>query len=424
MESSPARRTELTSNSLGALFDPLNPEQIEDPYPIYARARREEPVFFSQKLNAWVVTRYSDLTAVLRDNVHFSSVGSLESQPDLAPEALAILRTGYVEFLSLVQSDPPDHTRIRTVFNKAFAAPRIAALESYIRQVANELIDSFIAEGEADLVDRFAFPLPVAVIFRMLGVPRSDLAQVKGWSNDRQILLAGTASTEQLVASARGFIALQRYFQEHLERRAQKPQDDLLSLLVPIEIGGRAPLSMQEAVSNAIDLLAAGHETTTDLIGNGLSLLMAHPAQMEELRVDPSLISPALEEILRTDAPVRGLFRRVTSSTLLGGVKVPAGARLFLLYGSGNRDEAQFPKGDSFDIHRVHAAQHLSFGKGLHFCVGSTLAKLEGRVAFELLLKRLPNLRRHATLPSERRPYVILRGFEHLPVQWDVAARS
>ncbi|MEO5730107.1 MAG: cytochrome P450, partial [Byssovorax sp.] len=213
----------------------MNPEQMEDPYPIYARARREEPVFFSQKLDAWVVTRYSDLTAVLRDNVHFSSVGSLESQPELAPEVLAILRTGYVEFLSLVQSDPPDHTRIRTVFNKAFAAPRIAALESYIREVANELIDSFIAEGEVDVVDRFAFPLPGAVICRMLGIPRSDLAQVKTWSNAKQVLLVGAAPTEQLVASAHGFIALQRYFQEHLERRAQKPQDDLLSLLVPIE---------------------------------------------------------------------------------------------------------------------------------------------------------------------------------------------
>jgi cytochrome P450 len=151
---------------------------------------------------------------------------------------------------------------------------------------------------------------------------------------------------------------------------------------------------------------------------------MAHPEQMAELRADPGLIPEALEEILRIDAPVRGLFRRVKSSTLLGGVKIPAGARVFLLYGSGNRDEAHFPRGDVFDIHRVHAAQHLSFGKGLHFCVGSLLAKLEGRVAFELLLKRLPNLRPHATLPWERRPYVILRGFEHLPIQWDVSALS
>ncbi|MFS8070009.1 MAG: hypothetical protein ACMG6S_26895, partial [Byssovorax sp.] len=170
MEPSPARRTELTSKSLGALFDPLNPEQMEDPYPLYARARREEPVFFSQKLNAWVVTRYSDLTTVLRDNVHFSSVGSLESQTELAPEVLAVLETGYMEFLSLVQSDPPDHTRMRTVFNKAFAAPRIAALESYVREVANELIDSFIAEGEADLVDRFAFPLPGTVLAATGGI--------------------------------------------------------------------------------------------------------------------------------------------------------------------------------------------------------------------------------------------------------------
>jgi cytochrome P450 len=423
MEPSSARKIDFVRPTLGDLFDPLAPDQIEDPYPLYAQARREEPVFFSRKLNAWVVTRYRDLTAVLRDTVHFSSVGSLESQPELAPEVQAILDTGYREFLSLVQSDPPDHTRIRHVFNKAFAAPRLAALEPYVREVATSLIDSFIKEGEVDIVDRFAFPLPGAVICRMLGVPRSDIEQLKTWSNAKQILLVGKGSKEQLVTCAHQFIALQRYFQGHLERRAQKPQDDLLTLLVPIEIGGKAPLSMQEAVCNAIDLLAAGHETTTDLIGNGLALLMAHPAQMAELRADSSLIPAALDEILRIEAPVRGLFRRVTSPILLGGVKLPVGARLFLLYGSGNHDEAQFEDGDTFNIRRVHAAQHLSFGKGLHFCVGSILAKLEGSIAFELLLQRLPNLRRHATLPSERRPYVILRGFEHLPVQWDAPAR-
>jgi cytochrome P450 len=423
MEPSSARKIDLAKRPLGDLFDPLAPDQMEDPYPLYARARQEEPVFFSSKLNAWVVTRYRDLTAVLRDTVHFSSVGSLESQAELAPEVQAILDTGYREFLSLVQSDPPDHTRIRHVFNKAFAAPRLAALEPYVREVAGSLIDSFVHEGEVDIVDRFAFPLPGAVICRMLGVPRSDIEQLKTWSNAKQVLLVGKGSHELLVTCAHQFIALQRYFQGHLERRAQKPQDDLLTLLVPIEIGGKAPLTMQEAVSNAIDLLAAGHETTTDLIGNGLSLLMDHPDQMAELRADPSLIPAALEEILRIEAPVRGLFRRVTSSVLLGGVKLPAGARLFLLYGSGNRDEAQFPNGDSFDIHRVHAAQHLSFGKGLHFCVGSILAKLEGSIAFELLLQRLPNVRPHATLPSERRPYIILRGFEHQPIQWDAPAR-
>jgi cytochrome P450 len=422
METTEARGADSAGQSIGAIFDPLDPQQIEDPYPLYARARREEPIFFSQLLDAWVVTRYGDLSAILRDTVHFSSVGSLEARPELGPEVLAVLDTGYVEFLSLVQSDPPDHTRIRNVFNKAFAAPRIAALEQHVRGISGELIDSFVAEGEADLVDRFAFPLPGAVICQMLGIPRSDLAQVKTWSNAKQILLAAAASPERLVECAREFVALQRYFQEHIERRAKAPQDDLLTLLVPADIGGTAPLSMQESVSNAIDLLAAGHETTTDLIGNGISLLMEHPQQMAELRADPTLIPAAVEEILRMEAPVRGLFRRVTATVEFGGITLPAGARLFLLYGSGNRDEAEFPRGDDFDIHRARAAQHLSFAKGIHFCVGALLAKLEGRVAFELLLKRLPNIRRHATLPSERRPYVILRGFEHLPIQWDVVA--
>jgi cytochrome P450 len=409
-------------SDVGTIFNPLDPEQLEDPYPIYARARREEPVFYNHQFDVWVVTRYEDLCTVLRDPECFSSVGALETKPDLSPEIVAVLETGYVKALSLVQSDPPDHTRMRNVFNNVFSPQRVAAMEPQVRAIANKLIDGFEKDGMADLISQFAFPLPGIVICDVLGVPRSDLPQIKRWSNAKQVMMSATETPEKMLEYAYDFVALQHYFREHITGRAKEQKDDLLTLLVPAEIGGTAPLSMQEAVCNAMDLLAAGHETATDLIGNGLALLMDHPKQMADLRADPTLLPKALEEILRMEAPVRGLFRRVTTTVELGGVTLQPGARLFVLYGSGNHDEAEFSRADEFDIHRrKEEPPHLSFSKGIHYCVGSALARLEGRIAFELLLKRLPNVRRDPTRKAVRRPYFILRGFEYLPIVWDTA---
>lgn len=411
---------QTNSIDLGSLFDPLEPGQLEDPYPVYALARRREPVFYSPRYDVWVVTRHADLCALLRDTAGFSSAGALEAQRQHAPEVQAVLSEGYLEFQSLVQSDPPDHTRIRNVFGKAFSPQRIAAMEPQIRAIADDLIDGFAREGRADLAGRFAFPLPGMVICDLLGVPRADIGQIKRWSNDKQILLSASVPLPQLVESAHGYVALQRYFLAALRERVERPREDLLTILAPTEIGGTAPLTLQEAVCNAMDLLAAGHETTTDLIGNGLALLMAHPEQLAALRDDPGLIPNAIEEMLRMEAPVRGLFRSATTDVSLGGAVIPRGARVFALYASGSRDEAQFPEPDRFDVRRKDASAHLAFSKGIHYCVGNVLARLEGRIAFERLLPRLPNLR---PLPGAvRRPYLILRGYERLPVAWDVPA--
>ncbi len=197
-----------------------------------------------------------------------------------------------------------------------------------------------------------------------------------------------------------------------------------MTLLVPQSLGGTAPLSEQEAVCNAMDLFAAGHETTTGLIGNGLRLLLESPDQLEALREDPSLLPNALEEMLRMEAPIRGFFRTVMADTPLSGVTLPKGSRAFILYASGNRDETQFTEPERFDIHRADSKKHLAFGKGIHFCVGAPLARLEGRIAFELLLRRLPNPRLRTDAAAVRRSFFALRGFEHLPIAWDAPAAS
>ncbi|MDC0723623.1 cytochrome P450 [Nannocystis bainbridge] len=409
---------------LSTTFNPMAPDQVVDPYPLYARARREQPVFFAESLGAWVVTRHADIVAVARDTERFSSAGALESSAVFPDEVMDILRTGYLEFQSLVQSDPPDHTRVRNVFGKALSPQRVAALEPKVRAIADELIDGFVGDGEVELIERFAFPLPGAVIGELLGVPRSDLPRLKSGSNAKQILLAGAAPPALLAACAREFVDLQRYFGGHIEARVDEPREDLLTLLAPIDIGGTAPLTMQEAVSNAIDLLAAGHETTTDMIGHGMTLLIAHPEQLAALRADPSLVPDAVDEILRMEAPVRGMFRRVRVDTTFAGVSLPAEARLFLLYGSANRDEDVYPDPDVFDIRRRPATPHLAFSKGIHFCVGNALARLEGRIAFERLLKRLPGVRLDPRRPVERRAFILLRGYERLPLVWDAAARE
>ncbi|MFP2903480.1 cytochrome P450 [Pyxidicoccus sp. 3LFB2] len=409
-------------NGVAAEFNPLAPEQIENPYPLYARLRREQPVFHSPMFDLWVVTRYEDIAEVERDTSRFSSVGALDARAEPHPEVRNVLKQGYSQFLSLVQSDPPDHTRMRAVFGKALSPQRIAAMEPAIRATANGLIDGFVRDGQGDLVQQFAYALPGFIICDLLGVPRSDMQQLKGWSDDKTVLMSATAPLEQQVECAHGFIAMERYFKEKLHERSRKPREDLLTLLVPQSMGGTALMSEQEAVCNAMDLMSAGHETTTSFIGGGMWLLLNSPEQLKAVKEDLSLLPNAMEEMLRKEPPIRGFFRQVKEDTTLGGVSLPKGARIFIMYESGNHDETQFADPDRFDIRRTDAKKHLAFGRGIHFCVGAPLAKLEGRIAFEQLLQRLPNLRLRQEEPPVRRPYLMLRGFEHLPIAWDVPA--
>jgi cytochrome P450 len=407
-----------TTDSIGELWNPLLPEQMADPYPLYARARREAPVFYSAQFDVWVVTRYADIVSIIRDTGRFSSHNSLFARAEPLPEVQEVLREGYEVFTSLVQSDPPDHARVRAVFGKAFTPPRVAALEERIRELTRTHIDAFVSDGHADLISQLALPLPAYIICDLLGVPRSDMQQLRAWQEGKNTLMSGHAPADVQVESARGYLAMQRYFQAQIEARVADPRDDLLTILAPEAIGGTAPLSMQEAVCNAMDLLAAGHETTTALITSGINLLFAHPEAARALREDKALLPNAIDEMLRCESPVPGFFRKVTADAEVSGVRIPSGARVLLLYASGNRDEAEFPDGERFDIRRADAGKHLAFGKGIHFCVGSLLGRTEGRVAIEQLLERLPGLRRGEG-SARRSESFIIRGFDSFPIAWD-----
>ena len=297
----------------------------------------------------------------------------------------------------------------------------MAELEPLIEAIATELVDSFAADGEADLVERFAWPLPLRVMGELIGVPAGDLPWLHDRSRDWLGLFQDTGSLEERIERARGTVELQRYFVELTEERAREPRDDLTSALVAAAAEEDEPLSSAELAGVPLDLIVAGHVTVTRALGSALVLLLRHADAFEELRADRSLVPGAVEEILRLESPAQGLFRETTRDVGLGGVLLPKGARLMVHFGSANRDAAVFgADAQRFDPRREELGRHVAFGKGIHFCVGAPLARLELRIALPPLLERLPGLRRADDEPLAYDPIFFARGLARLRLRWDV----
>ena len=401
-------------------FDPLDPAQRADPFPVYAEARREAPVFHVAAYDLWVVTRHEDVLAVLKDDETFSSRNALRSSPrEPLPEVREVLARGWPQMPIIVDSDPPLHGRIRRPITKAFTPRRVAELAPRIEAIARELLDGFAADGEADVVERFAWPLPLRVMGDLIGVPEQDLHWLHERSRDWLSLYGATGSVEEQVAAAEGTVELQRYFVAAMEERSRQPQDDLMSALLAATAEEDDPISIVELAGVPLDLLVAGHVTVTRAIGSALVLLLRQPGALDELRGDADLVAPAIEEILRLESPAQGLFRETTRDVELGGVLLPRGARLMVHFGSANRDEAVFANAGHYDPRRPDVGKHVAFGKGIHFCIGAPLARLELSIALPLLLERLPNLRRADDGPLVYDPIFFARGLSSLRVAWD-----
>jgi cytochrome P450 len=405
-------------------FDPLAPDQRESPYAVLAQARREAPVFFAQELGFWVVTRYDDVLAVLKDHATFSSVDALRSSSDpLPPEVQAVLADAWPEMPVVIDTDPPLHSRIRGLVTRAFTPKRVVEMEPHIVTAATDLIDGFASSGRGDIIEQFAWPLPLHVIGDLLGLPRSDLPQIHEWSNDWLALFQPIDSLERQMELARSAVALQRYFYDALEDRTRNPRDDLMSALLDARAASDRPLSMVEVMGVPFDLVVAGHVTVTRAIGSALALLLDHPPYLGELQASHELVSGVIEEVLRMESPAQGLFRKTTRAVELGGAELPQGARLMVHFASANRDEQQFTNPDAFDPRRAELGRHLAFGKGIHFCIGAPLARLELRLALPMLLEGLPGLRRDPESRAERERIFFARGFEKLPLVWDPPTR-
>ena len=392
-------------------FNPMDPEFLADPYPTYHRLRAEDPVHHSP-LGFWVLTRYEDVSAVLRD-------------PRFIKEPLAALVAARFGAevprgvgLSMLDRDPPDHTRLRSLVSTAFTPRVVEGLRPRIQQIVDDLITRAEAAGGMDVIEEFAYPIPVNVICEMLGVPVADHERFRGWSLDiarglDSIWLPPDSEIPRRSAASRH--AISDYFRGLIVQRRASPRNDLLSALIAAEAAGDK-LSEEELVATCILLLIAGHETTVNLIGNGMLALLRHPAELRRLRESPGLITSAVEELLRYDGPVQRTARVASADATIGGRTIAKGDMVMPFIAAADRDPAQFPEPDRLDLSRSDN-RHIAFGWGIHFCLGAPLARIEGQIAIDALVRRLPGLEL-ATHAPEYRQSLTLRGLKTLPVKF------
>jgi len=413
------------ASSIADDFNPLSASQMANPYPFYTRARKEEPIFFSPLANAWVVTRYDNVIAILKDHTRFSMLVAAEPAVKYTPETLRVL-SGAIGpgVANLGNTDPPEHTRIRNSVSEAFTPRGVAKLESRMRAFANQLIDQFIGDGEAEIIDQLAYPYPTMVIGCLLGVPEADMEQTGAWVKDVAAFTFTNLPSEQQTEGARSVVAFQQYMRNLIEQRRADPQDDLVSDAITAINAGQVISNVDELVQTFCALLTAGIPTTANVISSCLYYLLSAPEHWQALVHDPTLIPSVIEEILRLDGPARGFFRVATQDVTLGEVALPKGSRVLTLISSANHDDAYFQDPELFNPCRKNPGHHLGFGHGVHFCIGAALARLDIRVALEQFCQRLPHLR----LKSEQEIHYVSnfgkrgekRGLKELYVQWDV----
>lgn len=392
------------------LFDPLQAETLSDPYPIYAALREGGPLHRTPR-GVWLVLAYEPAIAILRDHHRFSVEHSKYRKPT-ADTGPGPAERG-LENIMLFK-DPPDHTRLRTLVNKAFTPRVVERMRPRIQEIVNELLDEAEQRGTMDVIADFAYPLPVRVIAEMLGVPPEDRTRFKEWSRGVAPILDPMLPEEVFFKVAEAGLALAVYFDELVAQRRAEPRPDLVTELIAAEDQGER-LTEEELRATLILLLVAGHETTMNLIGNGLFALLRNRDQFDRLATDPSLGKTAVEELLRYDGPVHLTARTAVEDADIHGTKVEAGEMCVVVLGAANRDPAQFPDPDRLDVGR-EPNRHIAFSAGGHFCVGATLARVEGQSAFERLTQRFPNISL-ATDDIRYRPTVTLRGLEALPVR-------
>ncbi|MHB8578149.1 MAG: cytochrome P450 [Dehalococcoidia bacterium] len=398
----------------GASFNPLSASLRANPYPSYRRLRTKDPVHWSELLKGWVLTRHADVSFVLRDP-RFST-----DQSNAAANAVNLDEAGpYQRWFSqsLLAIDPPDHTRLRSLVSKAFAPRAVEKLQPRIAEIVEDLLDRVENKRRMDVMRDLAYPLPVIVIAEMLGVPAADRDKFKHWSDAIGEGLEPILTPAQTRAADEAILALGDYFRGIIRERRQSPREDLLSALAAAEEQGDH-LNEDELLATLILLLAAGNETTTNLIGNGLLALLRNPGELRRLRDEPALMDNAIEELLRFDSPVQLTFRVALQDLEVGGQPVKKGQFCATILGAANHDPAVFPEPETLDIGRANL-RHIAFGYGVHFCLGAPLARMESRIAFEILLRRMPYLRLGGR-PAWR-PTLLLRGLRTLPVTFTKA---
>jgi pimeloyl-[acyl-carrier protein] synthase len=370
-------------------YDLLNPEVLANPYPLYHQMRNENPVYLDADLGCWVLTRYQDVISTFSN----ASISSKRMKEDRLlgktwEEIRPLLHTCSLQMVFL---DPPDHTRLRFLVHKAFSHRTVETMRLHVQQVVDMLLDAVQEQQYMDVIGDLAFPLPAIIIAEMLGVPPEDHPKFKKWTNDFAVFMGTPTTLEQSKQATQSVLALMDYFRYIVNRRRVNPIDDLLGSLIAAEREGDK-LSEEELLANCVLLLFAGHEASTNLIGNGLNALLRQPALLQKLKEQPELITSAVEELLRYDSPTQWTARITKEETVIGSKLLGRGQGVLLMLGAANRDPLQFPNPDELDICR-RENRHIAFGHSAHFCLGAALARLEGQISIATLLRRFPKLR-------------------------------
>jgi cytochrome P450 len=387
-------------------FDIMDPKFLHDPFSTYRWLLEEAPVYHSAQYGWWAVSRYDDVTAVLKDHKTFISGQGVGPVRDREPGPRGML-----------DADPPDHTRMRTLVVRAFTPRMVANFEPRIREIVNILIDDALAKGSLELVDDLSAPLPVWVISEMLGAEPGMWRQIKAWA-DPQVIRPTPPTPEEEAVMEETATAYKAYIQTLIDARRKERKDDLISALVAAQ-EDQDKLTDDEIMENALLLLTAGHETTVNLISNAILTLCQWPDQFAKLRARPELAESTVEEVMRYDGPVQSLFRVTTRDVEVAGVTIPNDEQVLVQYGAANRDPRQFPNPDVFDIERSPNRQ-VGFGLGIHFCLGAPLARLETKIVLEEIVKRFSDLQLDPDNPPVRNDNPIMRGLFKLPLRYEI----
>lgn len=398
-------------------YNPSLPAVREDPYPFYKQLREEDPVHWSETLDAWVLTRYEDVVSLLRDPRFSADRSKARNRPAMEAMAAAGDHAPAARANTMLTSDPPEHTRMRLLISKAFLPHAVEKLRPHIHDIANELMDALPEPGRMDVLMDFAYPLPTIVIAELMGVPPDDRAKFKHWSDDIVATLGGGLSSPELVGRAsESARELADYFRDVIAARRREPKDDLVSVLVA-GADEAGVLSEAQLLATCVVALIAGNETTRNLIGNGMLALLRNPDELQKLWNDPALVVPAVEELLRYAGPVQCTSRVAMEDVEIAGQPVGTGQVVFAMLAAANRDPDHFRDPERLDITRQNN-HHVAFGSGVHSCLGQPLARLEAHIAFSTLARRVPNPRQ-AGSELEWGPSFVLRGLESLPITYD-----
>jgi hypothetical protein len=402
-----------------SLYHLLDPEVLANPYPLYSRLRNEEPVHWDPYLHAWVVTRYADVVRVLHD---FSADRTPAPEQLTAMGLSALNPIAQVMVKQMLFLDAPAHTRIRSLASAAFSPRRVELLRSHIQEIVNSLLDAVQPAGRLDVIADLANPMPAIVTAEMLGVPAADREQLKEWSADfAEVLGNFQHNPDRAPRMLRSLEQMSAYFRDAIHGQRDQPRDGLINVLATAEVQGDR-LTEEEVIANCIVTMVGGQETTTNLIGNGILSLLRHPGELQRLRNDPSLIPSAVEELLRYESPSQHTARITPEDLDLGGRRIRKRQAVIAVMGAANRDPERFPDPDRLDITRQDN-RHVAFGWAAHFCFGAPLARIEGQIAFETMLRRMTDLALEPG-PLVWRTNLGLRGLTALPVTFKAATTA